>query len=105
MTAEKKADPKASRNEENINCGSNANTEADHLVRFLDAVKNASERVRVDVKTYRGKTYIDVRIWYVTADGEYRPSSKGVMIKPTLAPELLRGIALAAQSFDPKGSA
>lgn len=83
----------------------NSSSDTEYLVRFLDAVKNPSERLRVDVKTYRGNTYIDVRIWYVTDDGEYRPSSKGVMIKPTLAPELLRGIALAAQSLDPKEAA
>lgn len=86
-------------------CCDDLNTGGEHIVRFLDAVKNASERVRIDVKTYRGNTYIDIRVWYVDAGGEYRPSSKGIMVKPTLAPELLRGIALAAQSFDPKEAA
>lgn len=79
-----------------------SNSDTEYFSRFLDAVKNASERVRVDVKNFRGNTYIDIRVWYVTDDGDYRPSNKGIMIKPTLAPELLRGIALAAQSFDPK---
>ncbi|ASW00018.1 transcriptional coactivator p15/PC4 family protein [Paraburkholderia aromaticivorans] len=83
----------------------NSSSDTEYLVRFLDAVKNASERLRVDLKTYRGNTYIDIRVWYVDAAGQYHPSSKGVMLKPTLAPELLRGIALAAQSFDPKGAA
>lgn len=82
----------------------NSSSGSEYLVRFLDAVKNGSERLRVDVKTYRGNTYIDIRVWYVDAGGEYHPSSKGIMVKPTLAPELLRGIALAAQSFDPKES-
>lgn len=103
MTAQKIAHQgkaQAGRNDTN-----NSSSDTQYLVRFLDAVKNPSERLRVDVKTYRGNTYIDVRIWYVTDDGEYRPSSKGVMIKPTMAAELLRGIALAAQSFDPKEAA
>ncbi|SAL75804.1 Transcriptional Coactivator p15 (PC4) [Caballeronia arvi] len=97
MTDKKKANPKASQND-----ADNSSSDAEHLVRFLDAVKNASERLRVDVKTYRGSTYIDIRVWYVTDDGDYRPSSKGVTLKPTMAPELLRGIALAARSFDPR---
>ncbi|MGF6974921.1 hypothetical protein QFZ94_003371 [Paraburkholderia sp. JPY465] len=80
----------------------NSSSDTEYLVRFLDAVKNASERLRVDAKTYRGNTYIDIRVWYVTDDGDYRPSGKGIMIKPTMAPELLRSVALAAQSFDPK---
>ncbi|WP_321920070.1 transcriptional coactivator p15/PC4 family protein [Paraburkholderia tropica] len=74
------------------------------LVRFLDAVKNARERLRVDVKTYKGKTYLDCRVWFVGEDGEYHPSSKGFMVRPEMAPELLRGIDLAARSFDPKGA-
>ncbi|MGF6663829.1 hypothetical protein QF000_005497 [Paraburkholderia atlantica] len=81
-----------------------AHVSTDHLMRFLDAVKNANERLRVDVKEYRGNTYIDIRVWYVTDDGDYRPSNKGVMFKPTLAAELLRGINLAVRSFDPKGA-
>ncbi|WP_321866647.1 transcriptional coactivator p15/PC4 family protein [Paraburkholderia tropica] len=101
MTDEKKADPQASQ-EKNLISG-NVNTGSDLLARFLDAVKNPSERLRVDVKEYRGNTYIDIRVWYVTDDGDYRPSSKGVMFKPTLAAELMRGLALAARSFDPKG--
>jgi hypothetical protein len=100
MTGQKNSAPQGATKQNLI--GSNVNTDTEYLVRFLDAVKNASERLRVDVKTYRGNTYIDIRVWYVTDDGDYRPSNKGVMLKPTMAPELLRGIALAAQSFDPK---
>lgn len=103
MTGQKNSAPQGAR--ENLINGQQVNTGSECLVRFLDAVKNASERVRVDVKTYRGNTYIDIRVWYVDAAGEYHPSSKGIMLKPTLAPELLRGIALAAQSFDSKGVA
>jgi hypothetical protein len=102
MTAKKMANPQASQ-EKNI-IGGNVSTGAAHLVRFLDAVKNPSERLRVDVKEYRGNTYIDIRVWYVTDDGDYRPSNKGVMFKPMLAAELMRGLALAAHSVDPKGA-
>ncbi len=67
-------------------------------------MKNPSERLRVDVKEYRGNTYIDIRVWYAAEGGEYRPSSKGVTFKPMLAPELMRGLALAARAVDPKGA-
>ncbi|CAM2158382.1 Transcriptional coactivator p15 (PC4) C-terminal domain-containing protein [Paraburkholderia tropica] len=102
MSAKKMADPRAS--QQNNLISGNVNTGSDYLTRFLDAVKNPSERLRVDVKEYRGSMYIDVRVWYVTDRGDYRPSSKGVMFKPTLAAELMRGLALAARSVDPKGA-
>lgn len=100
---QKNSAPQGARKQNLIN-ETNVNTGSDCLVRFLDAVKNPSERLRVDVKEYRGNTYIDIRVWYVTDDGDYRPSSKGVMFKPALAAELMRGLALAARSFDPKGA-
>ncbi len=78
-------------------------SDTSNLVRFLDAVKNARERLRIDVKTYKGKTYLDCRVWFIGQDGEYYPSSKGFMVRPEMAPELLRGIDLAARSIDPKG--
>jgi len=80
----------------------NVSTDASSLVRFLDLVKNSKERLRVEAKEYRGNTYIDIRVWYVTDEGDYRPSGKGVMFKPALIAELMRGLALAARSVDPK---
>jgi hypothetical protein len=87
MTGQKNSAPQGAQEKLLIN-GGKVNTDNEYLVRFLDAVKNPSDRV-----------------WYVTDEGDLRPSNKGVMFKPTLAPELLRGIALAAQSFDPKEAA
>ncbi|WP_296650433.1 transcriptional coactivator p15/PC4 family protein [Paraburkholderia sp.] len=84
--------------------GADVNTDSGHLVRFLDTVKNRRERLRVDVKEYRGNTYIDIRVWYAAEGGEYRPSSKGIMIKPTLAAELMRGLSLAARSSEQLGA-
>ncbi|MBB5420804.1 transcriptional coactivator p15/PC4 family protein [Paraburkholderia atlantica] len=71
---------------------------------FLDLQKNDSERLRVIVKEYRGRTYIDLRVWYLS-NGGYSPSQKGVTLRPTQVTEIVQGLMLAAQSFDPKEAA
>jgi hypothetical protein len=103
MTDEKMADPKASH--EFSYSQNDVNTAPGQGTQFLDLRKSASERIRVDVKEYRGRTYIDLRVWYASEDGTYKPSSKGVTIKPEQVPEITRGLVLAGQAFDPKGGA
>ncbi len=50
--------------------------------------KNALEEIRVSISHYRGKQYIDLRVYYKTDDGEFHPSKKGVTLSPDLFPEL-----------------
>ncbi|MCL9851189.1 transcriptional coactivator p15/PC4 family protein [Ralstonia solanacearum P673] len=71
--------------------------------RFLDLQKNARERLRIHVKEYKGLTYVDLRVWFVAEDGEYVPSSKGVMLKPGHVVEVAQGLLLASQAADVKG--
>lgn len=70
---------------------------------FLDLTKNSRERLRVQVKQYRGLTYVDLRIWYVGDNGEYAPSNKGVMLKPCQVVEVAQGLLLAGQAIAPQG--
>lgn len=53
--------------------------------------KNKKERIRIALNEYKGHQYIDIRTFYL-ADGEYKPSSKGVTLKTELYPELLKGV-------------
>lgn len=50
--------------------------------------KNALEEVRVSVSTYKGRKYLDIRVYYQGDDGDYKPSKKGVALSPELLPEL-----------------
>jgi len=74
-------------------------------ISFLDLQKNNRERLRIQVKEYKGLTYVDLRVWFVAEDGEYAPSSKGVMLKPSHVVEVAQGLLLACQAVDPKGTA
>jgi hypothetical protein len=50
--------------------------------------KNALEEIRVSISTFKGRKYLDIRVFYQGDDGEYKPSKKGVALSPELLPEL-----------------
>jgi len=57
--------------------------------------KNAMERVQVVAKTYKGKPYIDARIFFQADDGEWRPTPKGLCLAPDLARQVAAAMAKA----------
>jgi len=42
--------------------------------------KNALEEVRASLSTFRGKQYLDLRVYYKADDGEYKPTKKGLTL-------------------------
>lgn len=50
--------------------------------------KNPLEEVRASLSIYKGKQYVDLRIYYKGDDGEYHPSKKGLTISLDLFAEL-----------------
>ncbi len=52
--------------------------------------KNSRERIEVRAAEYEGHPYIDIRtFWRTGEDEEWKPSKKGVTLKPTLVGELI----------------
>ena len=56
--------------------------------------KNAREEVRLQISDYLGSTFLDVRIWSDTGDGEHRPTRKGVTIPLAALPAFVEAVAL-----------
>lgn len=52
--------------------------------------RNATEEVRATLRTYRGRQYLDVRIYYLDDGGEYKPTKKGINLSVELMGELTR---------------
>ncbi|MGD0883566.1 MAG: transcriptional coactivator p15/PC4 family protein [Thermodesulfovibrionales bacterium] len=44
--------------------------------------KNTSEIVRVSFEIYKGRNFLDVRAYFETDNGEWRPTKKGIAIAP-----------------------
>ena len=53
--------------------------------------KNDKEQVRFSINEFKKREYIDIRTFSMTEDG-FRPTKKGVTLKPTFFQELLRGV-------------
>ncbi|TCG03506.1 hypothetical protein BZM27_47950 [Paraburkholderia steynii] len=68
----------------------------------LDLQKNARERLRVTHTNFKGKPYVDLRIWYVDGAGDYQPSRSGVSIRPDHLSEVVRALTLAGREV-PQG--
>ncbi|MBB5501547.1 transcriptional coactivator p15/PC4 family protein [Paraburkholderia sp. MM5384-R2] len=70
----------------------------------LDLQKNARERLRIMHKVFKGKEYIDLRVWYADENGDYQPSRSGVSIRPDQLAEVVRGLTLASRELPQGGN-
>jgi hypothetical protein len=55
-------------------------------------LKNKTHQVRISENEYQGHPYVDIRLFFRTDNGAWRPTKSGLTIPPRLYPELLRGI-------------
>ncbi len=57
--------------------------------------RNAEETIRISLSTFKGRTYVDIRLFYIDANEELAPTKKGVTITPELWDEFRAGVAAA----------
>ena len=74
--------------------------------RVIDTFKrNATEEVRATLRTYRGKQYLDVRIYYLDDGGEYKPTKKGINLSVELMGDLGRMVGKLQQAVQAEAAA
>ena len=64
--------------------------------------RNNQEKIIIQIQEYKGKEYLDIRIYYDDSGGretEWSPTPKGIKIKPELLPELLKGLEKARETI------
>lgn len=55
--------------------------------------RNPNEKIHLAVRKYKGKFYVDLRLWFQTKDDPtFRPTKKGVSFHMGHLPELSRGV-------------
>lgn len=64
--------------------------------------RNAEETLRVSLSTFKGRTYIDIRLFFTDANEELQPTKKGVTITPELWDEFRKGVAQAEEELQAK---
>jgi hypothetical protein len=47
-----------------------------------DIERGETEVLRISAEEYKGRKYIDVRIYFENDEGEWKPTKKGVTIQP-----------------------
>ena len=55
--------------------------------------KNASERIEARLTEFHGRRLVDLRTYYETGGGEWRPTKKGVCVGVNLLGELEKAVA------------
>jgi len=41
---------------------------------------------------FKGKTFVNLRVWYEDRDGEMKPGKQGISISPALLPDIISGL-------------
>lgn len=68
------------------------------LITTID--RSEREKLHVAVNEYKGRSYVDLRIFYTTDGGEnWRPTQKGVTIAPEHLDTLIDAIEEAKKEF------
>jgi hypothetical protein len=63
-----------------------------------DIERGETEVLRISAEEYKGRKYIDVRIYFENDEGEWKPTKKGVTIQPDKVDVFLDLIKKAASA-------
>lgn len=64
--------------------------------------RSATEHLQIAINEYKGKSYLDLRIFYTTDDGaNWLPTKKGVTVSPDNLQMFKEAIEQAIEEFGP----
>lgn len=64
-----------------------------------DIEKGKGEIIRVEISEFKGKKLLNLRVWYTDANGDYKPTQKGIAIPPELYEEVKEAFNAAGSMF------
>jgi len=73
----------------------------EELIKVID--KGPGGRIHIRLSRFRDRDYLDIRNFYETEDGEWRPTRKGIAIPVELYDELLDALAAAKPKIEERG--
>jgi len=66
------------------------------MATIQDIDKGAGEIIRIEISEFKGQSYLNLRVWYTDKNsGEYKPTQKGITVKPELFSQLKEAILKA----------
>ena len=66
----------------------------------LDIEKGKNEVIRIEISEFKGKRYLNLRVWYRDDKGDFKPTQKGISVAPELYERLRDGILLAGEKLE-----
>ncbi len=54
--------------------------------------RSETEKILIQVKEFKGRTYVDFRIHYLADEDEWRPTQKGITVAPALWEEFKKHV-------------
>jgi len=65
--------------------------------------RNPTEVLRVSLENFKGRDYIDLRIYYQDDNGEWKPTKKGVTVAPDKLDDVIGFFNKAKEELTKKG--
>ena len=61
-----------------------------------EVAKNSREVFRVSITEYRGRRFVDLRAYYQDAEGNLKPTRKGISLSGEILGDAIEGLSEAA---------
>jgi hypothetical protein len=62
--------------------------------------KNPMEKIMISISEFKKKKYVDVRVYFMDDDMEWKPTKKGVTIAPDLIDQVIEALNKAKEEFE-----
>lgn len=62
--------------------------------------KNIREQLRVSIETYHGTVFVDLRVYWLDEQREWRPSRKGIAINGQSMSQVIQALGEARAKLD-----
>jgi hypothetical protein len=59
--------------------------------------------VRVTLSEFKGRQYVNVRIYYMNDEGEWKPTRKGITLSPEMMRDVHGAVGEALQALEDSG--
>jgi hypothetical protein len=67
------------------------------MEKTIAEIEKGEDLVRVMLRDFKGKQYVDARVYYMNDTGEWLPTKKGLSMAPEMARKVADAIQLALE--------
>lgn len=62
-------------------------------------IEKGEDLIRLVLKEFKGRQYVDARVFYMSETGEWMPTKKGLSMTPEIAAKIAEGITTALEEL------